>query len=301
VADSDHLLGKAIAGLLFGGAAMLVARAFGNKKRKTPPAVVARKVGPVTTKRAKAMTTQALIPGLAGGILLRNVQAGSYEAPQWVDVPLGDMIVTVASDNLKSSPDGVLPAIRLPVTWFETVSIAQLLGASLGEDMIAPSQKIVDALHAAASIKTSFPSQGTGAMMALATSQSYNRDVDQLIAKKGAAPGDGALISGHEKYWILHPRLSQAVNDATLRANGLPLVGPNPAVNYGAWDTNGRIIQTVGGRHNSAHYDESQLYRPTKRWARKSDGTKVDLLVWIEQSESVPSEFTDLFRPQLAA
>jgi hypothetical protein len=248
------------------------------------------------------MTTQApasSLPGQASGLLARSVQAGTYEAPTWVEVPLGDMTITVAADNLKAVPDGSTSPLRLPVTWPETYAIAQAMGAALGEDIIAPSQKIADAIYRAATTMTVLHGQGTGAMIALATSENYNRDIDQQIAQKGGAAG--GLVSGHEKYWILHPRLDQAVNDATLRASGLPPVGPNPAVNYGGWGPDGKPIQTVGGRHNAAHVDYSQLLRPVKRWARKADGTKVDLLAWIEANEGVPSRFTDLFRPQLVA
>ena len=246
------------------------------------------------------MTTQAPAFGSAVGVLLRNVQAGLYDAPTWVDVPLGDMIVTVGSDNLKSSSDGSSPSLRLPVTWPETYAITRVIGDSIGEDLIAPSQKIADAIYAAAKTKTVLDGQGTSAMTAMSTVQAYNHDVDQQIAKKGGSP-DG-LVSGHEKYWILHSRLDPSVNNVILAQNGFPPIA-DPAVNYGGWGPNGRPIQTVGGRHNAEHVDYSQLIRLVKRWAKKKDGTRVDLLAWIEQNEGVSSKYTDLFRSpsQLAA
>ena len=247
------------------------------------------------------MTTQAPVPmpGSAVGLLAKAVDAGTYEAPTWVDIPLGDMIVTVASDNLKATPDGAAGPLRLPVTWPETVSIARAVGSSVGEDIIAPSQKIADAIYAAAKVKTVLHGQGTSAMTALATTQNYNRDIDDQIAKKEGQSGD--LVSGHEKYWILNRRLDPKINDAELAAYKLPSPGPNPAINYGGWGPDGKPIQTVGGRHNAAHVDYSQLLRLVKRWAKKSDGTPVDLLLWIEQNEGVSSVYTDLFRPQLVA
>jgi len=299
----DETIGKILAGLLVGGGTFLLLRARQKATARKPPLRSGARAG---APRKARMTTNAPAgtpAGLAGGILLRNVQAGSFEAPSWIDVPLGDVIMQAATDNLRSSPDGSAPLVRLPVTWPETVDVAKALGAAIGEDIIAPSQKMVDALHAAAKIRTSFPSQGTSAMMALATSEAYSRNVDDQIAKAIAA-GKGAVgdaVSGHEKYWLLHQRLDQAVNDGIIRAEGLPPTGPNPAVNYGAWDANGKLIQTVGGRHNAVHYDESQVFRAFKRWARKADGTKVDMLLWIESNEGVPSKFTDLFRPALVA
>jgi hypothetical protein len=288
----QHVI-NAVVGFGLGLGVLLAVRGHARKPASVrpapspPPKPVTRRVEP----RGSA--------GLAGGLLLQRVRAGAFERPTWVEVPLGEITVTVAADNLRASVGGGAP-VRLPVTWPETALVARALGDALGEELIAPSQRIVDAIRAAAKIKTTFRGQGTGAMLALATSEAYSRDVDRQVAEAIAA-GRGAagdLVSGHEKYWILHPRLDQATNDATLARAGLPSTGPNPAVNYGAWDGQGRLIQTVGGRHNGDHYDYSQLYRPVRRWARRADGSRVDLLRWIEGNEGVPARFTDLFRLQ---
>lgn len=296
-ASDEETFVKIAVGVLVGAGAFMLARG-----RRAIRATVAPSGARTVASRGASVTPSTsaprVLPGLAGGILLRNVKAGSFERPSWVDVRLGDVTVTVAADNLRSSPDGSSPPVRLPVTWPETVGISQALSSVLAEDVIAPSQKVVDAIHAAAKIRTAFHGQGTDAMLALSTVDSFNRDVDRQIASSIASGSGvpGGLVSGHEKYWILHPRLDQATNDAALREFGLPPTGPDPAVNYGAWDDSGKLIQTVGGRHNGGHYDQSQLYRPVKRWARGAGGARVDMLSWIESNDGVPARFTDLFR-----
>lgn len=227
----------------------------------------------------------------ATGLLAAAVQNGTYEAPTYVPVtlpdPAGDLTMMVGADMLRvTAPDGTL--IRGPVSWPDTIAIANTLGG------IAPSKRIADAIYAAAPIKTVFhslvtasdPESGGAKMHGLPFAERYNTDVDSQIATQNGTPGT-SFSSGAEKYWLLHPRLSE-----TVAATGQPA-----AVNYGAWNANGAVQQTVGGRHDINYPgDMSQLFRAIQRYATRADGTRVDLLTWIEQNDGVQSEFTNLFR-----
>jgi hypothetical protein len=235
------------------------------------------------------------------GLLLQNVQAGTFERPTWVDVPLGStgITLTTASDELRVDVgDGLL---RIGTTWREAPLLTRALSDLLGEEIIPPSQQIVDAIYKAARIKTVLHGQGTVAMMSYGMAKKFNADVDQQISNAVAKGSPATLIAGAGKTWILHARLDHKINDAILAALNLPSPGPNPAVNYGGFDVNEHPIQTVGGRHNWDHIDETQLYRPLKRWARAADGSQVDLLAWIEQHEHVSSVYTDPFRAPASA
>lgn len=225
----------------------------------------------------------------ATGMLVKAVRAGAFERPQWVKVPMGDLTLTVARDALRADSGAGLA--RLPVSWPDTIEIANQ------EGWIAPSKKIADAIYASAPIKTAFhslvtvsdPESGGAKMHGLPFAWKYNRDIDGQIAKaiaSGKGNADG-LVSGHEKYWILHPRLKETVASTRRPA----------AINYGGWTANGIAQQPPGGRHDIDYPgDYSQLYRPVQRYAERADGSKVDLLDWIEENEGVPRTFTNLFR-----
>jgi hypothetical protein len=237
----------------------------------------------------------------AAGILARAVRDRAYEPIKWVDVPGPDgMTMTVGADMLKASAEGSV--LRLPVSWDETKTIARKLSEHVGEDLIAPSKRLADAVYAAASVKTAYRSpvykSASGATMGITTiedSQKYNAGIDKQIAAKGGAVGD--FHSGAEKYWILDARLSPDVNKEFLSRTGLPAPSEPMAMNYGGWADNGKPQQNVGGAHNYGHSDISQLYRPWKRWAKGKDGSRIDLLAWIEQNEKVSPTYTAAFKP----
>lgn len=224
----------------------------------------------------------------ATGILLRAVETDTHEPPKWSNVTMGDLTLTVATDALKApAGDSIL---RLPVSWPDTIAICRKLGC------VPPSKKIADAIYAAAPIKTAFhslvtandPESGGVKMHGLPFAKRYNADVDKQIADAIAAEkGDEwSLVSGHEKYWLLSPRLAEAV-----KATGRPA-----AVNYGGWDASGKPQQSPGARHDVDYEgDYSQLLRPIQRYATRPDGSKVDLLDLIEE-DGVSRRFTDIFR-----
>ena len=75
--------------------------------------------------------------------------------------------------------------------------------------------------------------------------------------------------------------------------------GPK-AVNYGCCGADWRPQQSVGGRHDIVTAVDDRgaatAWPPIQRYGTRSDGSRVDLLDWIEQHDDVPSEFTNLFR-----
>ncbi len=244
-----------------------------------------------------------------GSAFIANVKSGAFERPRWVEVYLlgGELQIRVAADNLKST--ALTPPQRRPAAWVETPDLAKALAVAMGGDLevIVASQKIADAIYASAK-KTVFKGlvktpADSNKMLSEEFMERYNRDADAQIA------GSPGLVAGHDKYWLLHPRLAKSANDIALetananaRAHGKPEIPkpfPDPpSVNYGAWDAQGHTTQTVGGRHDVNHVDYSQVFRPVQRWAARPDGSPVDLLEWIETNESVPQAFTDLFRNQ---
>lgn len=222
----------------------------------------------------------------AVGVMAQAVRDGAFTEPAFVDVPMGDLTLSVGTDTLKK--DG----LRLMVSWPETIEIAKTY------DWIAPSKKIADAVYAAAPTKTSFhslvtasdPESGGAKMHTLEFAKRYNADVDAQLAAKGW--DSSTLQSGAEKYWILSPRLAE-----TVKATGAPA-----AVNYGDWDASGKPLQSPGAMHDVNYPgDYSQLFRPISRYARDAQGNQVDLLDWMVTNDDVPQRFADLFKSGLEA
>jgi len=260
--------------------------------------VSGRVIPPGTADPALAGAPAAGGGAPAGGQLPAAVSAGTAGPIQWVSAPGPDgMTITVAADALTAPIGGA--QLRAPVSWLDTIAAARAIHDTQGVDTIAPSKQLADAIYAAATVKTTLhglvQKAGDDAKMGTVDfARRYNADVDQQIRAAGHTPGDGALVSGAEKYWLLDPRLDKDTNDRALRATGLPSPPGNPAVNYGGW-IGGKPVQSVGGRHNDGHYDYSQTFRPVKRWAVGADGSPVDLLAWIRDNENVPAQFVSLF------
>lgn len=217
-----------------------------------------------------------------GGLLLQAYQNGEIEEIRWVEVTLGDLVITVASDAMKA-PLNDRGFVRLPVTYKETIEICRDL------ECIAPTQAMCDAIFAQAKSQLNFvPLVRTAAdsakMMSVEFALKFHDGVQkQLPTEEEKDPG---LICGAWKYWILHQRLN--------------VLG---AVNYGFWDKSKKppqVIQTVGARHDPSHYDYSQLLQPVMRKARRvSDGQEVDLLEYVAQKEKIPQKYLDPYQPAL--
>ncbi len=66
-------------------------------------------------------------PLKAGGLLLAAFRTGKTEPLSWVDIPCGDLIITVAQDAMKA-PVRDQTGVRLPVTYTEAVEMCYGLG-----------------------------------------------------------------------------------------------------------------------------------------------------------------------------
>lgn len=221
----------------------------------------------------------------AVGIMAQAVRDGRYVPPEWVQIPYGDLTVTVGADMLKvDRQDG--QKLRMMVSWPETQEICKTIGC------VAPTQKLVDAIYAAAPVKTVFhslvvksdPESGGAKMHSMEHALKANADVDEQLAAKG---WDGSTLqSGAEKYWLLSPRLTE----------NSPHSGKPAAINYGARDKNGKALQPPSAAHDINYLgDSSQQIRPIARFATDKAGNKVDLLDVFAQ-EGIPAQYLDLFR-----
>ncbi|MBK9264047.1 MAG: N-acetylmuramoyl-L-alanine amidase [Polyangiaceae bacterium] len=228
------------------------------------------------------MTTTTLAPNAkTGGLLLKAFQNGETEEIRWVEVTLGDLIITVASDALKA-PLNDRGFVRLPVTYKETIEICRDL------ECIAPTQAMCDAMFAQAKSQTlAVPlvirASDSAKMPTVEFVLKFHDGVEKQLA--GVGQEDRGLICGAWKYWLLHPRLN--------------VLG---AVNYGFWKSKKppSVYQTPGARHDPAHYDYSQLLQPVQRKARRvSTGEEVDLLEYVAQKEKIPAKYLDVYQPTL--
>jgi hypothetical protein len=215
----------------------------------------------------------------AGGLLLAAFNDGATEELAWVDVTVGDLVVTVASDAMKA-PLGGRAGVRLPVSYEEAVVICKQL------ECVAPSQPICDAVFAQARAQLCCVAlvrvaSDAGRMATVDFVLRFADAVEAQLTSAGASAGD--LVFGAWKLWILHPRIVE-----------------KGAVNYGFWDTSRAPpapVQTVGGQHDAAHYDYSQLLQPVKRMARRaSTGEAVDLLDHFATQDRVPERYLDVYR-----
>ncbi len=215
-----------------------------------------------------------------GGLLLQAYRNAETEEIRWVDVKLGDLIITVASDAMKA-PLNDRGFVRLPVSYKETIEICRDL------DCIAPTQAMCDAIFAQAKSQLNFvPLVMTAADSAKMPTVDFVLKFHDRVEKQLATLGqqDAGLVCGAWKYWLLHPRLN--------------VLG---AVNYGFWDKSKRpptVIQTPGARHDPSHYDYSQLLQPIQRKARHAvTGEEVDLLDYIAKKEKIPAKYLDVYVP----
>lgn len=214
----------------------------------------------------------------AGGLLLSAFRNGHTEAIQWVELPVGDLIVTVAADALKG-PLGDRAGIRLPVTYEEAVEICRELGC------VMPTQEICDAMYARAEARLDhvplvIKASDSAKMCNCEFVLKFHDRVEKQLAKLGPPPG--CLAFGAWKLWILHTRIAE-----------------KGAVNYGFWNLKTRKpVQTVGARHDPKHYDYSQLLQPVKRMARHATtGAEVDLLDHFGTQGRIPEQYLSAYRP----
>jgi len=210
--------------------------------------------------------------------LLSAFRAGQTEELTWVDVPVGDLIITVACDAMKG-PLGDRTGVRLPVTYEEAVAICRELGC------VMPTQAICDAMYTQAKARLDHvPLVRTAADSAKMCNCEFVLRFHDRVEKQllGIGPSPGDLVFGAWKLWILHPRIVE-----------------KGAVNYGFWNLETRKpVQSVGGRHDAKHYDYSQLLQPVKRMARDArTGAVVDLLDHLGHQARIPPKYLSAYRP----
>jgi hypothetical protein len=154
------------------------------------------------------------------------------------------------------------------VSYQEQTRIARTLGA------ISPTVEFWEGAWKAAPIKVQPKALPPDRLMS-----SVSRAVDHSANIDAYEPRDGVLIRDVGKGWILHPRLAE-----------------RGAVNYG-WiqPGNAKPIQSVGGRHDAAHYDYSQTCVLVRRVARDRQGNAVDLLDYL-QSKGMDRRWLDVYK-----
>lgn len=219
--------------------------------------------------------------GLAGGRLVEAVKAGTIDAPTWIEVswPAAGVVLRVAADALRAPVGG--KALRLPVTWRETLEIAHRL------DGVPLTAEVSDLIWQAATVKLEPRSLGSwnteaekkasnAGLVTLEWSEKLNMSVDRQIGTRS-----GELAADTGKDWIFSPRL---------------LVKPRMAVTYGwRYPSGKKMIQAPGPddkvpAHDDAHYDYSQTMRLVQR--RAVDGT--DLLT-VYEKRGMPAAVLQLF------
>jgi hypothetical protein len=212
-----------------------------------------------------------------GGLLLAAFQAGKTDPIEWVEVTVGDLIVSVARDAMKA-PLGARKGVRLPVTYSEAVTICRAL------DCVSPTEAICDAMFEQAKpqltlVPLVLKASDSARMGTVDFTLRFHDAVEKQIADCGVPCG---LLAGAWKYWLLHPR-----------------IGEKGAVNYGFWDksrTPPKLVQPAGAKHDASHYDYSQLLQPVKRVARTFMGQGVDLLDYLGHKESQLQRYLEAYR-----
>lgn len=220
----------------------------------------------------------AAAPAKTGGLLLQAFRAGKTEEISWIELPCGDLVLTVAADAMKATLRDTA-GVRLPVSYAEAIELCRELSC------VSPTKEMADAMFARATSQLNFvPLVRTAADSAKMTSADFSlkfhEGVEKQLAGKQSA---GGLSFGAWKLWILHPRIVE-----------------RGAINYGFWDKSKKPpspIQTVGGQHDAAHYDYSQVFQPVKRMARNAKtGEEVDLLEYLATHAKIPAKYLDPYR-----
>lgn len=220
-----------------------------------------------------------MVPGTSktGGLLVAAYRAGQTEAINWVELQVGDLILTVAADAMKA-PLNDRTGVRLPISYAEQVALCREMNC------VSATQAMADAMFKNAKAQLNFvPLVMTAADSMKMATVDFTLRFHDGVEKQLADKDQSGLIFGAWKLWIMHQRL-----------------GERGAVNYGFWDKSknpARPIQTVGGQHDAAHYDYSQLFQPIQRLARKaSTGEIVDLLDYIGPNDHVADKFITAYK-----
>lgn len=237
-----------------------------------PPAEPHAPTSPAPGQTPRDAPTTRVLAGSAGGLLLQAIKDDKHEPIQWVHLHVGPLVVQMARDAVAAKVGGQV--IRLPMSYADTVEACKLLGC------IVPTKEIVDAAYEQSSRDGRLVFHGlvrseadTAKMTSLEFSQRFNAGIDKQLREK---PHNG-MVAGPWKYWILHPRIVE-----------------KGAVNYGGFDSSGKPIQTVGGRHDATHFDYSQLLQPVLRTATLN-GRLIDLVDHFQQI-GLPKKYVEAYK-----
>lgn len=184
--------------------------------------------------RDRAVTTAVLsgnIPGFLRGFVPVTLH-GSVEGRDRVDVT-----ICVMPDYLAIGDDRDF--VRVPMGLPAAASIADEFG------LLLPTTKMVDAIHAQASVKlTPNPMPPTAQMVSTEYFWRHNDTVNRQQARLGAWPA--TLTAGQKKDIVLSNRLRERAGRVAI---------------YGWHRTNGRAIQPLSTVHHAAYADYSHGLR----------------------------------------
>lgn len=181
----------------------------------------------------------------SGGLLLAAVERHEHVEPEWISVVVGDLVVQVSHDALRAPIDEAEMALRLPVSYEETIAICCAL------DCLPPTAAISDAIWAQSPVRIVpkplvFTADDAAKMNTVEWTLRHNCAVESQI--RGAT--SELLIADVGKDWILD--------------NGLSVKG---AVNYGWRTSSTHMYQPIGHGHDPKHWDYSQVLRLVRREA----------------------------------
>lgn len=229
--------------------------------------------------------------------LLNAVREHKHEPIWMVDVKMGDVTFQAARDAVRMKVDG--RPLRVGCSYQDTITMCHLVG-----DLIAPSQKMCDAMYAQSNKLVYHSVPDLKMLDTVAGATWFNDDVEKQLA----TVGPGSPSCGAWKFWILDPR----IGDRSTTDNGQPA-----AINYGGWNPAAKnkdprklkcsgvpCFQPAYGKHDWSHYDDAQLWQPVSRYGTQN-GKRIDMLDWIEANQHyngkyVTREQTAPFRVQVA-
>ena len=160
--------------------------------------------------------------------LLANIAAGMLDAPTWVDVTCGPVVLTVSRDYLSILGE------RVPMSAPNAQAAVDSLGCLL------PTPAIVDAIDAAAAIVPMPTWPGADKLTAERLAWCEEETRARMLGVAG-------LVAGHRKDVVLVPNLPAG-----------------RVVIYGGRWPDGRRIQDVSARHEAAYSDYSHGIRAVR-------------------------------------
>lgn len=195
---------------------------------------------------SKALGSEPSIAGAAEALLnpVGAWKAGLVDNIRWMPLTIGEYQVWVATDCLAAFGQ------RLAWTFADCIAICK------GWNMLPNTKAIVDARWASGDRlivnRTRPPNNKYYDKILVAETAEWSKKIGPIRTDK--------ILAGPWKEWVLDDVKTQG-----------------QATNYGLWGINGKPIQTLGHRHNDKHVDDTQMFAPVRRDAKRK-GETVDLL-----------------------